>query len=120
MVVRRGVTLHVAEREPEMLPFVPRLLREWIGCGFEPLACRRALDGVLDDPGSGASELLLIRDGVTDGGMVAADELLYPVADRALRIQVFDAAGPPRSVTARFDESSASEVGNILRDLTRS
>ncbi len=119
MVVRRGVTLHVAEREPEMLPFVPTLLREWIRCGFEPLACGRALDDVLGDPGSGASESLLNRDAVTSGGLVAAGSLLYPGADRTLRMQVFDGSSPPWSMTARFDESSAPEVGTILRDITR-
>ncbi len=118
MVVRRGVTLHVVEREPEMLPFITTLLHDWIRSGFEPLACRRALDRVLDDPGSGASESLLNRDAVTSGGMVAVDGLLYPVADRMLRIQVFDGGGPPRPVIARFDESSAPEVGKILRDIT--
>lgn len=119
MVVRRGVTLHVVEREPEMLPFVPTLLREWMSCEFEPLACRRALDRVLGDPGSGASEAMLNRDAVTDGGLVATDSLLYPPADRALRLQVFDDSGSSRSVTARFDESSAPEVGRILREMTR-
>jgi hypothetical protein len=119
MVVRRGVTLHVVEREPEMLPFVATLLSEWIGCGFEAAACRRALDRVLADPGSGASESLLNRDAIAGGGLVATDGLLYPVADRALRMQVFDDSGPPKSITARFDSSSAPEVSRIVRDITR-
>jgi L-ascorbate metabolism protein UlaG (beta-lactamase superfamily) len=119
MVLRRGVTLQVVEREPEMLPFVAVLLREWIGCGFDPVACRRALDRALDDPTSRATDSLLHRDAVIDGGPVATHDLLHPAADRALRVRVFEAGAAPRSMTARFDEASAMQVGRIVRAVTR-
>lgn len=119
MVVGRAVTLHVVEREPEMLPFVGTLLRDWIGGGFEAVACQRALDRVLADPRSGASESLLVRGAIVDGGLIATDGLLHPVADCALRMQVYDDGGPSTTVTARFDTSSAPEVGRLLRGITR-
>jgi Beta-lactamase superfamily domain len=118
MVVRRGVTLHVVEREPETLPFVWSLLGRWMELEFEPVACRQALEAVLLDPRSGASETLLNPRAVTDGGIFATDALLYPAAELALRIQVFSGDGPARPVRARFDESSAEEVVRLLRWLT--
>lgn len=117
-MTRRGVTLHVVEREPEMLAFVPTLLRDWMACGFEPEGSRRALERVLSDPQSGATEALLDRRAVLDGGRVATDLLLHPEPDRALRVQLFDGAGPPRSMRAGFDEPAGPEVGAVLRDLT--
>src|SRR5205823_1470814 len=117
MIVRRGITLHVVERETEMLPFVPSLLRRWMELGFEPLGCRRALENILREPGSGASESLLNPRAVTDGDLVATDALLYPPADLTLLIQSFD---PPSQVKARIDKSSATEVALFLRGLTSS
>ena len=108
MAVRPGVTLHVVEREPEMLPFVATLLRQWIGCGFEATACRRALDRVLDDPGSGASEALLNRDAIAGGGLIATDDLLYPFADPALRDLVPALTGHPRRRSAGSSAASSA------------
>ncbi|HEX7956171.1 MAG TPA: MBL fold metallo-hydrolase [Pyrinomonadaceae bacterium] len=116
MIVRRGITLHVVERETETLPFVGSLLRRWMELGFEPRACRRALEEVIREPASGASESLLDPRAVTDGGLVATDALLYPPSELALSIRFFDAR--PWSVKAGFDESSAGEVAALLRRLT--
>ena len=118
MIVRRGITLHVVERETETLPFVGSLLRRWMELGFEPAGCRRALEDILREPGSGASESLLNPRAVTDGGLFATDELLYPPAELALRIRAFDA--PNCLVRARLDESSVGEVAALLRWLTGS
>lgn len=101
-----------------MLPFVPVLLNSWIACGFEAKASRRALERVLRDPTSGASESLLNRDALSDGGLVARQDLLHPVADRSLRIQVFEDGRLAQSLNSRFTESTAAEVGRILRAAT--
>jgi hypothetical protein len=118
VVVRRGITLHVVEREAEALPFVRSLLGRWMDLEFDAAACRQALEDVLREPGSGASESLLNPRAVTDGGLFATDALLYPEAELALRIQVFNDGGPLLPVKARFDESSAEEVAGLLRWLT--
>jgi hypothetical protein len=114
-MVRRGITLHVVEREPEMLPFVVPLLQRWMALGFDPAACRRGVEQVLCDPGSGASESLLDPRAVTDGGMVATEALLYPRAARALRVQGVLDGGQPWRAMGRFDDSSAREVAAFLR-----
>jgi hypothetical protein len=114
MIVRRGITLHVVEREQERLPFVDSLLRRWMELGFQPVACRQAVEDVLRDPRSGASETLLRPRAVTDGGLVATEALLYPASEPALRVQVFDGDEPLRTVRARFDEGSAGEVAALL------
>lgn len=118
-MIRRGVTLHVVEREPEMLAFVPTLLCEWLQREFEPKACQRAVDEAIADAASGASGSLLDRDAVTDGGLLATGPLLYPSADRALRVHVGGGDPRPWSANLRFDEASAPEVGDLLRHLAR-
>ena len=118
MIARTGTTLHVVEREPEMLPFVVPLLRRWMQLGFDPVQCRRALEEVIRDPDSGANESLLSPHAVTDGGLVATDALLYPQAERALRFRILDRVETPRQLTVRFDDSAADEVASLLRWLT--
>jgi L-ascorbate metabolism protein UlaG (beta-lactamase superfamily) len=119
MVVRRGITVHVVEREPELLPFVRLLLQRWMRLEFDPGPCRRALEEVLRDAASGASESLLTPSAVTDGGLVATEALLYPAANLALRLQGHDADRPPWSMTLRFDKRSAGEIAQFLRQITR-
>jgi hypothetical protein len=86
--------------------------------GFEPVACRNAVENILREPGSGASESLLSPRAVTDGGLVATQALLYPPAEPVLRIQAFDASGPPWPVKIRFDKSSAGEIAALVQWLT--
>jgi Beta-lactamase superfamily domain len=118
MIAATGATLHIVEREPEMLPFVVPLLRRWMQLEFDPSNCRKALEDVIRDPRSGADESILDPAAVSDGGVVATDALLYPKAQRALRFRIFDDDGPPRQATAPFDETAADEVGSLLRWLT--
>jgi hypothetical protein len=118
MVIRRGITLHVVERELETLPFVCSLLIRWMDLGFEPVASRQALEHILCEDTS--LEGLLSPSAVTDGGGFATNTLLYPNADLALRIQIFDGNTPYRSVKVRFDKSEASEVASFFRCLTGS
>ena len=119
MAVRRGITVHVVEREPEMLRFVRPLLERWIALGFEPEACRRAAEELMRDPQSGADESLLDAAAITRGGMVAKPALLYPPADFALRIRGFEPGSAGWTTRLRFDEDSAVDVAAFLRRLTR-
>jgi hypothetical protein len=118
MIARTGTTLHVVEREPEMLPFVVPLLRRWMQLEFDPVQCRRALEEMIRDPDSGADERLLRPHAVTDGGLVATDALLYPRAERAMRVRVLDRVETPRQLTVRFDDSAVDDVASVLRWLT--
>jgi len=119
MAVRRGITLHVVEREPETLPFVQSMLQRWIDLGFEPAACRSAAEALMRDPHSGADETLLDAVAIVDGGMVARPALLFPEADYALRIRGFEPGGQGWATRLRFADDSAAEVSAFLRRVTR-
>jgi Beta-lactamase superfamily domain len=119
MAIRRGITLQVVEREPELLPFVQLLLKRWMEVGFEPGASRRALDALMRDPKSGAREHLLDAAAINDGGMVARPALLFPETAYALRFRGFGSAGAAWDARVSFTEESAADVGTLLRDLTR-
>ncbi len=118
MGVRHGIALHVIEREIDAIPFVPSLLKRWMELRFEPASCRTALEELLQDPRSGASELLLQPRAVTDGGLVATEALLYPPPTRALRVIAFEADRAARRATSRFDAAPAPQVATVLRWLT--
>jgi hypothetical protein len=118
MAVRRGIALHVVEREAERLPFVTALLDRWMALRFDPAACRRAVEETIRDPRSGASEALLEARAVTDGGVVATEALLYPPAARALRAIEFDGTRVRgRRASVRFDEAAAPDVAAFVRSL---
>ncbi|MGW4201961.1 MBL fold metallo-hydrolase [Streptomyces sp. NPDC004726] len=118
MIVPRGTTLHIIEREPERLPFVGPLLQQWMALEFDPRKCRRAVEDLLGDPSFSVDESLLDARAVTDGGLVATHALLHPEADYALRVQSFGEGGRMRQGTVRFGGSDAVEVASLLRSLT--
>jgi L-ascorbate metabolism protein UlaG (beta-lactamase superfamily) len=106
------VSVHVVEREPERLPFVAPLLQRWMELAFAPGPCREALERLMAEPRSGASEALLDARAVTEGGVVARPALLYPAASWSLR---FLGGEPPWRAGVAFDEDAAPAVAALLR-----